>query len=110
MPTRRSVLPTRDRTETVVPDSPARQPLNAFEQECKATISSLRAALIVLFQDVGLDPNAPQEAARRLSVNKTLTWNLARLVQSADALAAVAHVPGSSSLERVLAATQKHGA
>jgi hypothetical protein len=99
-------------TNTPIPGRETRKPyaLTSFEHECKATISTLRAALIALFHDVGLDPNAPQEAARRLSINKTLTWNLARLVQSSDALAAVAHVPGSASMEKVLLASEQHGA
>ncbi|MCA9312380.1 MAG: hypothetical protein KDA21_14295, partial [Phycisphaerales bacterium] len=39
-------------------------------------------------------------------VNKTLTWNMAKLMLAEDGLAAVPHIPGNSSIERFLKATE----
>lgn len=81
-----------------------------FELACITQVGQLRGAFIELYDSIGADPASPQDVARKLRVNKTLAWNVARLLQSADELAAVAHVPGASSLEKVIGATAKHGA
>ncbi len=84
--------------------------MTEFECECRTQVGKLRTAFIELYDSVGADPRSPQDVARKLKVNKTLAWNVARLLQAADELAAIAHVPGSSSLEKVIQATAKHGA
>lgn len=81
-----------------------------FEQECRERVDQLRTAFVELYDSIGADPTSPQEVARQLKVNKTLAWNVARLMQGADELTAIAHVPGPASLERVVQATVKHGA
>jgi hypothetical protein len=81
-----------------------------LETECEAAVGELRAALIELYDSVGADPQSPQVVARQLNVNKTLTWNLARLLQSAGGFDAVPHVPGVLSIDKMVAATEKHGA
>lgn len=81
-----------------------------FELSCITRVGQLRGAFIELYDSIGADPASPQDVSRKLRVNKTLAWNVARLLQSADELAAVAHVPGASSLEKVIGATVKHGA
>jgi hypothetical protein len=84
--------------------------MTEFETECRARVGQLRTAFIELYDSIGADPGSPQQVARKLRVNKTLAWNVARLLQAADALAAVNHVPGSSSLEKVIQATVRQGA
>jgi len=84
--------------------------MTEFETQCRARVGQLRTAFIELYDSIGADPSSPQEVARKLRVNKTLAWNVARLLQAADELAAVNHVPGSSSLEKVIQASAKHGA
>src|SRR5688572_14172001 len=84
--------------------------MTEFEIECSARVGQLKTAFIELYDSIGVDPQKPQEVARTLRVNKTLTWNVARLLAAADALAAVAHVPGKASLEKVIQASAKHGA
>src|SRR3954463_8977023 len=84
--------------------------LTEFEAEIGARVGQLKTAFIELYDSIGADPQKPQEVARTLRVNKTLAWNVARLLASADALAAVSHVPGTASLEKVILATAKHGA
>lgn len=84
--------------------------MTEFETECRARVGQLRTAFIELYDSIGADPGSPQDVARKLRLNKTLTWNVARLLQAADELAAVSHVPGGSSLEKVILATARHGA
>lgn len=90
---------------------PATSPADSmFEAHCREAVSELQASLIQLYDRCGLDPGTPQEVARRFGLNKTLTWTLARLVQASDTLAAASLVPGLGSIERVVAAAERHGA
>ena len=84
--------------------------MTQFETECRDRVAQLRIALIELYDSVGADPATPQDVARKFRLNKTLTWNVARLLQASDDLAAVHHVPGESSLQKVIAATARYGA
>ena len=84
--------------------------MTVFETECRERVGQLRSALLELYDSVGADPGSPQDVARNFRVNKTLAWNVARLLQASDALAAVNHVPGASSLEKVIQATARKGA
>lgn len=86
------------------------QKTNDFEPECKAAFDDLRAALIELYSSVEADPASPQDLARRFRVNKTLAWNLSRVVSSTDPIASLPNVPGSTSLKRLLSAMQREGA
>lgn len=81
-----------------------------FEQECSHAISSLTAAFIDLYDSAAVDPLRPQEVARQFGVNKTLTWNISKLIQSDQGIGAAVHVPGSQSVERMLKAVRKRGA
>lgn len=81
-----------------------------FEKQCREAVSELQASLIELYDRCGLDPGAPQEAARRFELNKTLTWTVARLVQEGEPLTAASLVPGRGSIERVVAAAERFGA
>ena len=84
--------------------------MTVFETECRERVGQLRTAFFELYDSVGADPTSPQDVARKFRVNKTLAWNVARLLQASDALAAVNHVPGTSSLEKVIQASAKQGA
>jgi hypothetical protein len=84
--------------------------MTQFEGECRASVDRLRTAFVELYDSIGADPGSPQDVSRTLRVNKTLAWNVARLLQAADSLKAVAYVPGDSSLEKVIQASARHGA
>lgn len=81
-----------------------------FEPDCLAAFDELRGALIELYTSVGADPEVPQETARRFGVNKTMTWNLSRVMMSNDPIAILPHVPGVSALRSLLVAMQRKGA
>lgn len=81
-----------------------------FEPQCRSAFEDLRAALIELYASIDADPNRPQEAARRFRVNKTLTWNISKVVASSDPITTLSNVPGSSALKRLLQAVEREGA
>src|SRR5262245_57402410 len=81
-----------------------------FEPSCRAAFDSLRGALIELYACVGADPLSPQDAARRFRVNKTLTWNVSKVMTSTDPIATLPNVPGPSALRSLLLALQREGA
>lgn len=81
-----------------------------FEPDCRAALDNLRAALIELYASVGADPTNPQDVARRFGVNKTLTWNIAKVVSGTDPLPTLQNVPGASALQILLTAVGKEGA
>ena len=80
--------------------------MDSLEVECREAVGRLRAALIELYDELGADPSSPQDVSRAFKVNKTLTWNMAKLMLAEDGLAAVPHIPGNSSIERFLKATE----
>ena len=81
-----------------------------FEPACLVAFDDLRVALIELYASVGADPQSPQDAARRFRVNKTLTWNVSRVMSSTDPLATLPSVPGTSALKGLLQAMRREGA
>ncbi|MFG0284048.1 MAG: hypothetical protein ACF8R7_06460 [Phycisphaerales bacterium JB039] len=83
---------------------------STLEQDCRDTLGGLKAAMIDLYASVGADPSRPQDTSRRLRLNKTLTWNLARLMQAPSGIEAIPHLPGTASIEKLLEATERKGA
>ncbi len=81
-----------------------------FEQACQDSVGRLRAALVDLYDNVGADPQNPQDVSRRFKLNKTLTWNISRMIQEPDPMAALRHVPGNASFDKLLSATRASGA
>ena len=81
-----------------------------FEKDCRDAVTRVRAAIIDLFDALGADPTTPQRISRKFGLNKTLTWNMAKVVESGDSLAAAPHVPGRASMEKVLEVSLQSGA
>ncbi len=84
--------------------------LNDFETHCRESLDGLRAALIRLYASAGIDPDSPQDVARRFKLNKTLTWKLSKVIGATDNLAAVNHVPGSGAMQIFLKSMSTSGA
>lgn len=72
-----------------------------FETECQEAVGRLKSALIELFDAANADHKKPQDVARQLGVNKTLTWNIARFLDAPVAMEALSFAPGASSISRV---------
>lgn len=81
-----------------------------FEPECRSAFDSLKGALLELYASVDADPASPQDVARQFGVNKTLTWNVSKIMASNDPLAALPQVPGASAIRPLLQAMQRRGA
>ncbi|QQS07945.1 MAG: hypothetical protein IPK69_07965 [Phycisphaerales bacterium] len=72
-----------------------------FEIECQEVVGRLKSALIELFDAANADHKKPQDVARQLGVNKTLTWNIARFLDAPVALEALSFAPGAASITKV---------
>jgi len=73
-------------------------------------LQSVRQALTELYGAVGVDPNAPQDAARRLGINRNLTWKISRVIAANDPFAALNHLPGAQGIGLVIEAFRQNGA
>lgn len=83
--------------------------LSTFEPECRDAIDRLRAALIELYAAIGASPDEPQEVSRRFGVNKTLAWNVSKVITGRDALGSIANLPGPQALQTLLLAIERTG-
>lgn len=84
-------------------------PDTAFEPECRAAIDGLRAALIELYASVNADPTGPQDVARRFGVNKTLAWNVSKVMTGTDAIASIPNLPGALAFQTLVTAIERGG-
>lgn len=78
--------------------------------EARNAVRRLRSSLIEVMATVGADPTSPQEVARRFSLDKTLTWKIARVVRDGDMTSAIEHVPGRRRMSALLGAMSTAGA
>lgn len=97
---------TSSRTTPTLPPAIA----TTFEPECRAAIDGVRAALLELYSSVGADPAGPQEVSRRFGVNKTLAWNVSKVMTGDDPMASIPNLPGSSAFQTLLGAIERGGA
>lgn len=79
-------------------------PTGTFETECELAVSELKAALIDLYDAGSADPTRPQDVARKLGINKTLTWSISRFLEAPRPIEAISFAPGSASITKVAAA------
>lgn len=70
-----------------------------FRAECQAALRSLCKAVRTLAADVDIDPLKPQDVARRLKLNKNLTWKFARILLAEDCMDAIPMVPGPEGID-----------
>src|SRR5262245_47686055 len=88
----------------------ARSDAIALEEDCREVLQALRGQLIDLYASMNLDPDQPQEVARRLRLNKNLTWKVSKIINAADGLSAIPHVPGAAGMEILLTGLESAGA
>ncbi len=81
-----------------------------FDDHCQSAVQGLRRALLGLYREVGADPTKPQDVSRRYQLNKNLTWKVARIIGTDNALEAVRLIPGAGGLDILLAAMDRGGA
>src|SRR4051812_40512166 len=51
-----------------------------LETECRVVVGEVQGALLEAYGVLGLDPAQPQEASRRLGLNKNLTWKISKIL------------------------------
>ena len=73
--------------------------IGPFRTECQLALSALRKAVETLASDIEVDPLKPQEVARRLKLNKNLTWKFARILLVEDCMDAIPMVPGPEGFD-----------
>lgn len=81
-----------------------------FEEHLTSAFLELRRALEDAVSSVGVSPSVPQEVARRLGINRNLTWKVSKVVGTSDLYQALQHLPGDEAIEILLEAIQRAGA
>lgn len=81
-----------------------------FLEDGIVVVHRLRRALGEALVAAQAKLDEPQEMSRRFSLDKTLTWRIARLVAEDDAWEAIAHIPRRPSMRILTDALARHGA
>lgn len=80
-----------------------------FEEDLTTSFQVVRKALREMLDAAGADVTAPSDVARRLGLNRNLTWKLAKVLGEADIYTALQHLPGDEGLEIVSTAMGRVG-
>lgn len=88
----------------------SKKPTVSFEEHSQQVIDEFRSALAVVLTNLDVDMARPQDAARRLGLNKNLTWKLSKVISADDIPTAITHLPGASGLDIFLKSLREAGA
>jgi hypothetical protein len=91
-------------------DQPTRLEAPALEDQAESVLRRVRASFVDVLGVLGLDPESPREVARRLGLDKSLAWKIARIAHGLDLFAIGQHLPGASGAEIFLKAVRRRGA
>jgi len=78
--------------------------------ESRQALQRVRRAFIELYASLGIDPSSPQQVAKRLQLNRNLTWKLSKVVGASDPFAMLNHLPGEQGVELAAEAFRRAGA
>lgn len=81
----------------------------AFEEHLTSAFQNLRRSLDEAITGLGVAASDPQDVARRLGVNRNLTWKVSKVVCSPDLYNALQHLPGGEGLDILMGAVHKAG-
>lgn len=81
-----------------------------FVATSRDVLQTIRSSLIELYSSIGVDPQQPQDVARRIQLNRNLTWKLSRVITAPDPFSMLNHLPGKQGLDLSLAAFEAAGA
>ncbi|MDF1798463.1 MAG: hypothetical protein P1V81_04755 [Planctomycetota bacterium] len=82
----------------------------SFERQVLDAFQILRGSLIEVFAAAELDMSKPYPAARKLEVNKNLTWKASKIIRATGPQDAIRHLPGKAGMKLLLDALERHGA
>ncbi|MCG3122656.1 MAG: hypothetical protein GIKADHBN_01048 [Phycisphaerales bacterium] len=80
-----------------------------FADAAAEKLRDVQAAMTDLLAQAGVGGARATDVGRRLGLDKTLAWKVARFAQESDPVAAARHMPGSGGVEVVLRAASAHG-
>lgn len=81
-----------------------------FEEDLRAAVQGVRGALAEIVAAADVDATKPQQMARDVGLDKSLSWKLSRILNEEDAVATALHLPGKAGLRIVLRSFEKAGA
>ncbi len=82
----------------------------AFAETAAARLREAQAAMTDLLAGVGLSGARAIDFGRRLGLDKTLAWRIARFIEGTDPVEAARHLPGAAGVEIVIKAAAAQGA
>lgn len=93
-------------------ERPFRPRLPVFEDHLRSSVQDVRAALAEVMASIAppLDATRPQDTARRVGLDKSLSWKLSRILMEEDAIATVPLMPGRAGLGIAIRGFTKVGA
>jgi hypothetical protein len=81
-----------------------------FEEHARIVMGRIRTSLSEIFTELDLNPSRPQEVARRLGLDKNLTWKISKILRDHDAASSFTYLPGKGGLAILLETLKKTGA
>lgn len=81
-----------------------------FEDDLRASIQVLRGAFSEILATIDVDATKPQQMAKQVGLDKSLSWKLSRILGEEDAFATAVHMPGKAGLRIVTRSFEKAGA
>lgn len=85
-------------------------PAPVFEVEITAALGDIRRSLAATLGDLGATPDTGTALARRLKLNRTLSWRLARIVSEPEPFQAIQLLPGRAAFDGLLKNLRSAGA
>lgn len=79
----------------------------AFEAHAAQVVARVRTAISETLAALEINAGKPQDASRKLNLDKNLTWKICRLVRDANPLAAIPLIPGRAGLNILIDAFAK---
>ncbi len=80
-----------------------------FEEDLTTAFQEVRRSLAEMLSAGGADPASPGDVARRLGLNRNLTWKLAKVLGEVDIYTALQHLPGDEGIEILTGAMERVG-
>jgi len=103
-------MPNTTRTNRAVPGDVTTNGFAPFENDLRAAVQGVRGALAEMVAAVDVDATRPQQMARDVGLDKSLSWKLSRILSDDDAVATAMHLPGKAGIRIVLKSFEKAGA
>lgn len=85
------------------------QGVPGFEEHLTTAFQRVRRSIGSVLDAAALDAAEPQEMARRLGVNRNLTWKVSKVLGGNDLYQSLQHLPGAEGIEILLKAARKAG-